>query len=74
VVVAPGLFNVEPEGRFAGLSVSAFNRIRGVQSGVAIGIVNYARELHGLQVGLVNIAGNNQGLARVLPLVNAHFD
>jgi hypothetical protein len=74
LVLAPGLFNVEPEGRFGGISISAFNRIRGEQHGLAIGLVNYARELHGLQLGLVNIAANNPGWTRVLPLANAHFD
>lgn len=45
-----------------------------VQRGLAIGIVNYARELHGWQVGLINIARNNSPGTRVLPSVNAHGD
>ena len=39
----------------------------------SIGIVNYAGELDGLQLGLINIAGNNSGWKRILPIVNAHF-
>jgi len=57
--------------RFGGLAISSFNDIRGIQRGVAIGIVNYARELHGLQLGLINIARNNRPGLRVLPLLNA---
>jgi hypothetical protein len=53
--------------------VGAYNRVRGRQTGLTIGIVNYARELHGFQLGLINIAGNNRGLAKILPIVNAHF-
>ena len=74
LVVAPLLFQVEPEGSFSGLAIGGFNRIRGVQRGLAIGLVNYAAELHGVQIGLVNLAGNNTGWARVLPLANAHLD
>jgi hypothetical protein len=46
--------------------------MKGVQRGLAIGIVNYAQELHGLQVGLINIARNNSPGTRVLPIANWH--
>ena len=55
------------------MSVSAYNRVRGVQTGISIGLLNYARELHGFQVGLINIARNNASPFRVLPLLNAHL-
>jgi len=55
------------------VSVSAFNQIRRVQTGISIGLVNYARELHGVQVGLLNIARNNASPFRVLPLLNLHL-
>jgi hypothetical protein len=32
-----------------------------------------ARELHGVQIGLLNIAGNNPAALRVLPGLNLHF-
>lgn len=57
-----------------GVSVSAYNRVSAVQRGLAIGLLNYARELHGFQVGVINIAGNNRGLARVLPVINFHLN
>ena len=56
-----------------GVSIAGFNQVRRVQVGLSIGLLNYARELHGVQVGLLNIAGNNRGLARVLPLLNLHL-
>ena len=46
----------------------------GVQRGLAIGIVNFAEELHGAQIGLINIARNNPSGRRVLPVINWHRD
>jgi hypothetical protein len=71
LVIAPGYFRVEEAGSFHGVSVSAFNDIRGSQRGLAIGLINIANELHGLQVGLVNIARNKDSFS-VLPLFNYH--
>jgi hypothetical protein len=34
--------------------------------------VNYAQELHGAQIGLINIARNNSSATRVLPILNVH--
>jgi hypothetical protein len=36
--------------------------------------VNFAQELHGVQIGLINIARNNSPGTRVLPILNAHLD
>jgi len=74
LVVAPAYFDVMPDGRMTGVSVSAFNRIRGEQLGLAIGILNYTSSLHGVQIGLVNWAGNNPSGLKLLPIVNAHLD
>ena len=35
--------------------------------------MNYAEELQGVQIGLINIARNNPRGAKVLPIANAHF-
>lgn len=43
-----------------------------MQRGISIGLLNYARELHGMQIGVLNIAGNNSSPFRVLPLLNGH--
>lgn len=68
-VFAPAYFKIADNGRMKGVNISAFNDVRGMQQGLAIGIFNYARTLDGVQVGLLNYAGNKSGL-RLLPLVN----
>ena len=42
-------------------------------TGLAIGLINYTRELDGVQIGLLNYAGNNPGWAKLLPFVNVHL-
>jgi hypothetical protein len=74
LVLAPGYFQIGEGGSLTGVSVSAINRILGEQHGVVIGIVNYTPSLHGVQVGVINIALNNPTGLKVLPVLNAHFD
>jgi hypothetical protein len=69
VVLAPAYFRIE-EGSARGVNVSAYNDVRGTQHGLAIGIFNYARELDGLQIGLLNYAGNKSRGTRLLPIFN----
>src|SRR5262249_7902315 len=57
-----------------GVSIAGYNRMKGDQFGLAIGVYNYAKRLHGVQLGLINNARNNKGLLRVLPLVNIHLN
>jgi hypothetical protein len=71
LVVAPAYFRVTEGGRITGAVISAYNDIRGAQNGLAIGLVNIADELHGVQVGVINIARNKDRFP-VLPLVNYH--
>lgn len=71
LVVAPAYFKIEEGGELRGLSVSAWNNIRGSQRGLAIGLLNIAEELHGVQVGLINIARNKRSFS-VLPFLNYH--
>jgi len=42
-------------------------------TGISIGILNITRQLHGIQLGLINYAGNNPKFLRILPLINMHF-
>ncbi|HYL21100.1 MAG TPA: hypothetical protein VEU74_05025 [Gemmatimonadales bacterium] len=56
-----------------GVSVSAYNRIRGPQRGLAIGLYNSALELHGVQIGVLNRAKNNRAPFKILPLLNVHL-
>lgn len=72
LILAPAYVRIREGGRFRGVSVSAVHDIRGVQHGLAIGLVNIARELHGVQIGLLNIAWNKERFP-VLPFFNAHF-
>lgn len=71
--IAFGTVHVKDDGIISGLSISAFNYIRGTQRGVAIGIVNYAYRLKGLQIGLVNIVRDNPKGRVVLPIINFCF-
>ena len=57
-----------------GVSIACYNKIKGVQNGVTIGLFNSATELNGVQIGLINIAKNNSGIFKVLPFINIHFD
>ena len=56
-----------------GVSVSAFNHIRGVQKGMTIGIFNYANTQKGFQLGLLNYVKDNPKGLRLLPVFNMHF-
>lgn len=65
---------VKDDGYFKGFSASAFNFIKGNQTGVAIGLVNYSWHLNGIQLGIVNYVKDNPKYAKILPLMNVHFD
>lgn len=70
-VVAPAYLRIAQDGLLGGVSISAFNDIRGAQHGIVIGLLNITQELHGLQLGLINIARNKERFP-VLPFVNYH--
>lgn len=69
IVLTTAYFKVEDNGRFDGGALAAVNNIRGSQHGLVLGVFNYARELHGAQIGLINVSDNN-GSRRVLPLLS----
>jgi hypothetical protein len=64
---------IEEHGRFRGAAAAGFSYVKGEQRGLTIGVVNYARWLHGVQVGVINIARNNPPGLRVLPLINVNL-
>ena len=70
LIVAPFYFKISNGGRMNGVNISAYNDIRGTQQGLAIAIFNYARTLDGLQIGLLNYAGNKSRGTRLLPILN----
>jgi hypothetical protein len=69
ISIAGAYFNIEKQGRFDGGSIATVNDVRGAQHGLTLGLFNYARELHGAQVGLINIS-DNDGARRILPLLS----
>jgi hypothetical protein len=73
VSLSPGMVHITDDGVYTGLAISAFNYIKGTQKGVAIGIVNYAYRLKGLQIGLVNIVRDNPRGRVLLPIINFNF-
>jgi len=73
VQLALGTVRVADDGCMSLFSASAFNHVQGIQSGLSIGLVNYARRLVGLQLGVINIVKDNPKYLRILPLFNAGF-
>lgn len=73
IQLALGTVQVARDGRMIGFAASAFNYIRGTQTGLSIGIVNYCWRLKGVQIGLVNIVRDNPKYLKVLPLINVNF-
>ena len=59
IVIAGAYFKIDETGRFDGGSLSSVNNVQGAQHGLTIGLINYARELHGAQLGLINISDND---------------
>lgn len=55
-----------------GFQIAAYNQVLGAQHGLAIGVFNSAAELHGMQIGLLNRAGNNRPPFRWLPILDVH--
>jgi hypothetical protein len=68
VVLTGAYFRVARGGTQRGLATAAFTRVSGRQYGLTLGILNYARELRGLQIGLINISDNG-GRRLVLPII-----
>ena len=73
--ICPAFWSVLAGARHGeGFAVCGYCRFSDEQRGVSIGLFNQTEYLNGVQVGLLNYAGNNPGWARWLPLVNVHID
>ena len=72
-LVAPLYARIAEGGHLKGMSVSLFNHVKGRQQGLTVGLINVADSLVGVQLGVLNYAGNNPLLLRLLPLLNLHF-
>ena len=68
IVLTGAYFKVAEDGQFRGGALAAVNDVRGVQRGLTLGVFNYARELRGLQLGLINVS-DNDGRRRVYPII-----
>jgi hypothetical protein len=73
ITVAIGMIRIEETGSHTGFATSAFNYIRGKQTGLSIAIFNFAYQLKGIQIGVLNYVRDNPKYLRYLPLINAHF-
>ena len=73
IFLAGGCVHVPKGGQMSGLAASAFNYIKGSQTGLCIGIVNYAYSVKGVQIGIVNIVRENPKSLRILPIFNTSF-
>ncbi len=71
--LALGMIKIQPDGVLKGFAASAYNQIKGRQTGMSLGIFNYAWQLNGIQIGLINYVRDNPKYLKVLPLFNAHF-
>jgi hypothetical protein len=58
------------DARLEGVGIGAFTQVLGHQQGLTIGIVNFARSLNGVQLGLINIVRDNPAGRKVLPVIN----
>ena len=73
VSAALGTVRIRGDGEYTGIMASAFNYIEGKQTGISLGIVNYAFQLKGVQIGLINYVRDNPVFLKVLPIINANF-
>jgi hypothetical protein len=70
IMVAGATVRIVNDGMLRGVAVSTVNIVQGTTRGLTIGLVNYTRRLHGVQLGLINIARDNPSGRRFLPVIN----
>jgi hypothetical protein len=69
LALTAGYFKISDDGRFRGGALGAVTRVDGTQNGLTIGLFNYAKELHGAQIGILNVSDNG-GHRRVIPILS----
>ena len=55
---------------FGGVAFGGYNNVRGIQTGITFGVFNVAKELRGVQIGVLNYAENNPAPFKLLPVLN----
>lgn len=68
--IAVNLFGNAVGNQMCGIQIGGVNIVRGSAYGLQIGAVNFAADLHGVQLGFLNF--NNTGL-RCFPVLNVGF-
>ena len=56
-----------------GLAIGGYCKAQGKFTGLSIGVLNRARRLNGVQIGLLNYCRNNPPPFRLLPIINIHL-
>ena len=78
ISLAPAMVQIgekgSSDGELKGVSISAFNQIRGDNNGITIGILNMSKGGKGIQIGLLNHNPENPKGLRWLPFFNANFN
>lgn len=64
------VFGNSVDATMGGVQIGAVNIVRGAAYGLQVGLVNFAEDLHGVQLGVLNF--NNSGL-KCFPVLNAGF-
>lgn len=57
-----------------GVSASLYHNSENRMKGISFSLFNYAAELLGVQIGIINIAMNNPFPFKVMPLINMNFN
>jgi hypothetical protein len=73
LTVAIAHVRIEDDGVLTGLTAAAFPYIKGLLKGVSLGVFNYAYEVNGIQIGLLNYVADNPSGLKILPLFNTSF-
>ena len=55
-----------------GVSIGLFGNRIGELNGISIGVINKSKKVHGIQIGLWNVAENNRIFKR-MPIINFNF-
>jgi len=73
VSIAVGHVRIENDGILTGVTAAAFPYIKGLLRGVSFGIFNYAYEVSGIQIGILNYVADNPPGLKYLPIFNTSF-
>jgi hypothetical protein len=68
-----GFFFGVSANKINGIAIGGIHNRFHIQNGISISCFNKANELHGVQFGILNYAGNNKKIFRWMPLLNFHL-